>query len=78
MQVTGHFGWITGDWIFAPNIRMSLPDMLKAGLDVFVTKQPPRATYRPIGVLDRIRQTNPSSRAGVFLMQCRDDRARRS
>ena len=25
-----------------------------------------------------IRQTNPSSRAGVFLMQCRDDRARRS
>ena len=53
MQVTGHFGWITGDWIFAPNIRMSLPDMLKAGLDVFVTKQPPRATYRPIGVLDQ-------------------------
>jgi hypothetical protein len=25
--------------------------------------------------LQRIRQTNPSSRAGVFLMQCRDDRA---
>ena len=29
-------------------------------------------------LIKRIRRTNPSSRAGVFLMQCRDDRARRS
>jgi hypothetical protein len=52
MQVIGHFGWMTADWIFAPSIRMSLSDKLKAGLDVFVTKQAPRATYQPVGVLD--------------------------
>ena len=52
MKVIGHFGWVSADYIFAPNIGVGLSDMVKAGLGVFVTKHPPRSTYRAKGVAD--------------------------